>query len=515
MRIFVSYARVDKPICIQLVETLSVHDIWYDQRLYAGQHWWKEILRRLDWCEIFIYLLSAESLTSEYCQKELDIAQRIGREIIPILIQPGVELPPEIAKLQYIDVSQGITAENVALLLNSVLNAERVLNGIRQTSISKTVPKNQRKPPSTQSDKIVSMAANALEKGLYDRAVFLFRQAKVNDFKSRFININALLAEAEDALEKQARMKEAEREYLQIVELFKYQVTRGHALEAFKAFHLEFPDYDPRNLKRFWDAPILPTTGELQAVDKSQALSLLDWCNVPIGRVLVEDINPKGYKQESLMSVEPFRMSKYPVTNQQFEVFATDPNGYQNEKWWHFDEAALLWFQEHQQPLLSRFQGDLRPRENVTWYEARAFANWLGDLLDLDVDLPTLAQWQRAAQSNDERLFPWGDDFDATCCNTRESGLKMTTNVNRYEKGISPYDVMDMAGNVWEWCLDKIVEESGELKYAVIGGSYVSPCDRAQTNFHYHLNPASRYSSIGIRLVSAIKLDNSSSEKTQ
>lgn len=503
MKIFVSYARVDKPICIQLVETLSVHDIWYDQRLYAGQHWWKEILRRLDWCEIFIYLISLESLDSEYCRKELDIARRIGREIIPIIIQNDIELPSDLNELQYIDMSKGFSAANVALLLNSILNAERMLNGILQTSIGKSVPKDQRKPPGTQSDKIVSMAANALEKGLYDRAVFLFRQAKVNDFKSRFININALLAEAEDALEKQARMKEAEREYLQIVELFKYQATREHALEAFQAFHLEFPDYDPRNLKRYLDGSNLTITGELKASDKAETLSLLDWCDVPVGRVLVEDINPKGYKQESLISVEPFRMSKYPVTNQQFEVFVTDPSGYQNEDWWHFDEAAELWFQEHQQPLLSRFQGDLRPRENVTWYEARAFANWLTNKLGFDVKLPTLVQWRRAAQSNDERLFPWGDDFDATCCNTRESGLKMTTNVNRYEKGISPYSVMDMAGNVWEWCLDQIIEESGEVKYAVIGGSYVSPCDRAQANFHYHLNPASRYSSIGIRLVAS------------
>lgn len=260
MNIFISYARVDKPLCIQLVEMLSSHDVWYDQRLYAGQHWWKEILRRLDWCDTFVYLISSESLVSEYCQKELDIARRIGREIIPILIQADIELPSDISKLQCIDMSQGFIVENVTLLLNLIVKTERLLNGVRQSTIGKIIPKDQLRPTIIPSDKIVMMAANALEKGLYDRAIFLFKQAKANEYKSRFININALIAEAEDGLEKQARMKDMKLEYIQIAELFNYQVTLSHALEAFKAFQLEFPDYDPRNLKRFLDASQVATT---------------------------------------------------------------------------------------------------------------------------------------------------------------------------------------------------------------------------------------------------------------
>ena len=143
MKIFISYARVDKPICIQLVETLSVHDVWYDQRLYAGQHWWNEILQRLDWCDIFIYLLSTESVASEYCQKELDIAWRIGREIIPVLIQPGVEVPEDIVNLQYVDMTDGFSGENVAILLNSVLNAERSLRRTRSTGTVEALPKDK------------------------------------------------------------------------------------------------------------------------------------------------------------------------------------------------------------------------------------------------------------------------------------------------------------------------------------------------------------------------------------
>ena len=151
----------------------------------------------------------------------------------------------------------------------------------------------------------------------------------------------------------------------------------------------------------------------------------------------------------------------------------------------------------------SRFSGDARPRENVNWYEAMAFANWLSGLLKMKVTLPTIAQWQRAAKGDDDRYFPWGDDYYEEHCNTLESGLKMTTPVNRFQKGVSPYGIYDMAGNLWEWTMNtaSASEEGRDYRRAVAGGSFVSPCDRAQTSFRYYLDPRVRYSSIGIRLV--------------
>ena len=125
MRLFVSYARVDKPLCTQIAEMLDIHEVWYDQRLYAGQHWWKEIIRRLNWCEGFIYLLSPESVSSEYCRKEFEIAQEQGKHIFPVLIHESTVIPEELRELQYADVSNGLTYEAVKTLLNAVAIAER------------------------------------------------------------------------------------------------------------------------------------------------------------------------------------------------------------------------------------------------------------------------------------------------------------------------------------------------------------------------------------------------------
>jgi len=83
----------------------------------------------------------------------------------------------------------------------------------------------------------------------------------------------------------------------------------------------------------------------------------------------------------------------------------------------------------------------------------------------------------------------------------------MTTIVMRYDDGRSPYGVYDMAGNVWEWCLDSKHEQDKEAnigsneKRIVRGGSFMSPSQRSQVAFLYDLDPASYHASIGFRIV--------------
>ena len=87
MRLFISYARVDKPYCKQIIDLLDMHDVWYDQRLHIGQKWWDQITFRLNWCDGFLYLLSPDSVASEYCRNELSIAISMNKKIFPVLIQ--------------------------------------------------------------------------------------------------------------------------------------------------------------------------------------------------------------------------------------------------------------------------------------------------------------------------------------------------------------------------------------------------------------------------------------------
>jgi formylglycine-generating enzyme required for sulfatase activity len=83
-----------------------------------------------------------------------------------------------------------------------------------------------------------------------------------------------------------------------------------------------------------------------------------------------------------------------------------------------------------------------------------AFAGWLSAQMGVTLRLPTEQQWQRAAQGNDHRDYPWGNEWQASRANTLESKIGRTTPVEKYALGRSPFQVYDMAGNLQQWCLN-------------------------------------------------------------
>jgi hypothetical protein len=500
MRLFISYARVDRTFCIQIADTLDIHDIWFDDRLYAGQDWWKEILRRLDWCEGFVYLLSPNSVASDYCRQEYEIARDSGRHIFPVLIDKDTPIPEDLRDIQYADLSGGLTTDTVKTLLNAIYLCER-----NHSMGNRARPIDIRTPESVASIDVASAitkAAEAMEKGNFDRAVYLLQQVQEKQHETRFISLGGMLKEAEFGLKRQTYLREASRDYKMIAELVKRRSTRKLGCQAFGAFQKDYPDYDPENLahicghgkRRLFRPP-----------QKPFKLPLLEWCEVPEGILLLSYQNGNGRIHREPHYIEHFDISKYPVTNQQYQIFVEAEDGYCNSRWWSYSPEARYWRQENPQPQPPRFKGLDRPRESVTWYEAMAFCRWLSTKTGLNITLPTTRQWRRAAQGDDGRLYPWGNKFLGDRANTRESKIRMTTMVMRYELGISPFGAFDMAGNVWEWCLDAedndAASQEGEDVRAIYGGSFISDYKRAQSNFHFNLNPEYFYATIGFRIV--------------
>ena len=88
------------------------------------------------------------------------------------------------------------------------------------------------------------------------------------------------------------------------------------------------------------------------------------------------------------------------------------------------------------------------PILGVSWDQANAYCEWAGRRL------PSEAEWEKAARGTDKRIYPWGNEDPTAELVNFSQNIGETTTVGSYPNGASPYGVLDMAGNVWEWTLD-------------------------------------------------------------
>ena len=134
--------------------------------------------------------------------------------------------------------------------------------------------------------------------------------------------------------------------------------------------------------------------------------------------------------------VAAYRIARVPVTNALYREFVGATGA----------RPPITWY-------AGAFGSDqaAHPVADVQWDEAQAFCRWLATQTGLAVRLPSEAEWEKAARGSDGRSWPWGNDWAAHRANTQEAGFNHTTPVDAHPAGASPYEVLDMAGNVWEW----------------------------------------------------------------
>jgi formylglycine-generating enzyme required for sulfatase activity len=192
-----------------------------------------------------------------------------------------------------------------------------------------------------------------------------------------------------------------------------------------------------------------------------------------------------------VFDVASFEIAKYPVTYRQYRAFLDSADGYANPDWWY----GLR--HEPQPGEQYRLFGNC-PADRVSWYDAVAFCRWLSARLGYEVHLPTELEWQQAATgSNPENVYPWGREWESGPANTSESKLGRITAVGIYPAGASKQRVMDLVGNVWEWCLNKRdhpkdIDLSGDDRRVTRGGSWDYVRNHARAAFRLDLRPHHR-----------------------
>jgi formylglycine-generating enzyme required for sulfatase activity len=230
---------------------------------------------------------------------------------------------------------------------------------------------------------------------------------------------------------------------------------------------------------------------------------------IPAGKFLYGD----GKEERAI--AQPYWIGKYPVTNVQYARFVED-GGYDNADYWsaegwawrtgRYDSKAPVYLRDwlskrppekRNQPFWwddEKWNNPLFPVVGVSWFEAEAYCRWLENQLHVagstlkvwtgeavreinlqpgtfNVQLPSEAEWERAARGVEGREYPWGTAFEAACLNCAGAwaGRDLsdhdkwskwleerpeyvgTTAVSTYPQGASPAGVWDLSGNVWEW----------------------------------------------------------------
>ena len=196
-----------------------------------------------------------------------------------------------------------------------------------------------------------------------------------------------------------------------------------------------------------------------------EGLPDIDWVEIPAGSFyLGPDPGPASKAASAQVSLGAYHISRYPVTNAQYQAFLKD-GGYTSTWRRCWTQAGWEWKGERESPgaLDSNWLYPNHPRVGVTWFEAEAYCRWLSERLGHAVRLPTEAEWERAARGADGHVYPWGNEFDSGRCNANETGIGQTTAVGAFPNGASAEGVLDLAGNVWEWCLTKWRESYEEV----------------------------------------------------
>ena len=145
-----------------------------------------------------------------------------------------------------------------------------------------------------------------------------------------------------------------------------------------------------------------------------------------------------------------YYLAKTPVTNVQYAAFVQATSHAPPDHW------------EGGKP--PRGKED-HPVVYVSWHDALAYCRWLAEVTGKPYGLPSEAEWEKGARGSDGRIWPWHNRRDEKRCNSAEGGKGDTTPVGAYPQGASPYGLLDMAGNVWEWTRSLWGEEPGEPSF--------------------------------------------------
>lgn len=168
---------------------------------------------------------------------------------------------------------------------------------------------------------------------------------------------------------------------------------------------------------------------------------------VPSGMFLMGSLDgPEDERPQHQVNVTEFFIDRTPVTNAQFARFlnAKGTPAADGQRWYDIDDNDARIHRRDGQ-WAADAGSENHPVVEASWYGAVAYCVWLRKRL------PTEAEWEKAARGTDGRKYPWGNEPPDRSRAHFGAGWNELRPVGSLPKGASPYGILDLAGNGWEW----------------------------------------------------------------
>ena len=180
------------------------------------------------------------------------------------------------------------------------------------------------------------------------------------------------------------------------------------------------------------------------AADSSDGSAMV---RIPAGKFLMgSDAGPEDERPQQQIQVAEFFIDRIPVTNAQFAQFinAKGTQAVDEQGWYDTDDNDAR-IHRREGKWVADSGAEHHPVVEASWYGAVAYCAWL------EKRLPTEAEWEKAARGTDGRKYPWGNEAPDRSRAHFGAGWNDLRPVGALPKGASPYGVLDLAGNGWEW----------------------------------------------------------------
>ncbi|MDM8528082.1 SUMF1/EgtB/PvdO family nonheme iron enzyme [Anaerolineales bacterium HSG24] len=238
-----------------------------------------------------------------------------------------------------------------------------------------------------------------------------------------------------------------------------------------------------------------------------------DWITISAGSFWMGADDLDGAKPMHEVYLPEYQIARTPVTNAQWAQFLQDSDydwegiGRSDQFGWHGQKTAPRGREQH-------------PVVWVTWHDALAFCDWANQAIPSaqrrgTIQLPSEAEWEKAARGMDKRIYPWGNQEPTVSLLNFNENVRDTTPVGQYPQGASYYGLLDMAGNVWEWTRSEYRDypyKSGDgredvtrtdVRRVLRGGAFRSNTVALRAAYRYYNLSLNLSWGLGFRLISS------------